>query len=87
MWLCLPSRAGCSGVVGVLQQLLGSMRDRGATAAVVECTAAAVAEGSADWVQPNIVVVTNTGDNPAELQMFESKQVRRLTAGCDGTKF
>jgi hypothetical protein len=69
-------------VVGLLQQLLGGMRDRGATAAVVECTAAAVAEGSADWVQPNIVVVTNTGDNPAELQMFDSKQVSWLTAGC-----
>jgi hypothetical protein len=61
--------------MGMLQQLLAGMRDRGATAAVVECTAAGIAGGSADWVQPNIVVVTNTGDNPAELQMFGSKQV------------
>ncbi|WIA32264.1 hypothetical protein OEZ86_003110 [Tetradesmus obliquus] len=57
-----------------MQQLLAGMRDRGATAAVVECTAAGIAGGSADWLQPNIVVYTDTGDNPAELQLFESKQ-------------
>lgn len=72
-----------------LQQLLAGMRDRGATAAVVECTAAGIAGGSADWLQPNIVVYTDTGDNPAELQLFESKQVgnyggrgKAQTAGC-----
>eukprot|EP00882_Tetradesmus_deserticola_P019921 GHRQ01021472.1.p1 GENE.GHRQ01021472.1~~GHRQ01021472.1.p1 ORF type:complete len:366 (+),score=136.00 GHRQ01021472.1:710-1807(+) len=57
-----------------MQQLLAGMRDRGATAAVVECTACGLAGGSADWVEPNIVVYTNTGDNPAELQLFGSKQ-------------
>lgn len=77
------------GVVGLLQQLLAGMRDRGATAAVVECTAASVAGGSADWVQPNIVVYTNTGEHPAELQLFGSKQVRKggqasQAAGCAG---
>lgn len=68
--------AGCALLlVCLLQQLLAGMRDSGATAAVVECTAAGIAGGSTDWIDPTIVVYTNLGDNPGDMQLFGSKQV------------
>jgi hypothetical protein len=77
---CIVESLVCGVLDSFLQQLLAGMRDRGATAAVVECTAAGIAGGSADWVQPNIVVFTDAGDNPVDMQLFESKQVSQ---GCD----
>ena len=60
-------------VYAVLQKLLAGMRDRGATAAVLEVDTEAQATGSLEWVEPTIAVFTNTGDDPTS--MFSSKQV------------
>lgn len=57
-----------------LQKLLAGMRDRGATAAVLEVDLEAQATGSLEWVEPTIAVFTNSGDDPTS--MFGSKQVR-----------
>jgi len=51
------------------------MHDRGATAAVVECSAKGIATGATDWLSPDIVVFTNSSDNPAKLELFDSKEV------------
>lgn len=63
----------------LLQRLLAGMRDRGATAAVLEVDAEAQATGSTQWVEPSIAVFTNCGEDPNS--MFSSKQVRRLWVG------
>lgn len=57
----------------VLQKVLAGMRDRGATAAVLEVDTEALATGSLAWVQPTISVFTNLGDDPCS--MFSSKEV------------
>eukprot|EP00878_Enallax_costatus_P033621 GHUV01037156.1.p1 GENE.GHUV01037156.1~~GHUV01037156.1.p1 ORF type:complete len:424 (+),score=127.09 GHUV01037156.1:272-1543(+) len=57
-----------------LQRSLASMRDRGATAAVVECDASSIAGGSTDWLEPSIAVFTNCGDDPGDLEVFGDKQ-------------
>lgn len=51
------------------------MRDRGATAAVVECDVCGIAGGSTEWLEPSIAVFTNCGDDPDDLEVFGSKQV------------
>lgn len=60
-----------------LQRMLAGMRDRGATAAVVECTASSIVGGSTAWLEPSIAVFTNVGDDPVDLEVFGSKQVCR----------
>lgn len=57
----------------VLQQLLAGMRDRGATAAVLEVDSEAQATGCLQWVEPTIAVFTNLGDDPCS--MFSSREV------------
>lgn len=67
--------AVCLPLVTQLQKLLASMRDRGATAAVVECSVSGIAGGSTEWLEPNIAVFTNLGDDPIDMEVFDSKQV------------
>jgi hypothetical protein len=57
----------------VLQKVLAGMRDRGATAAVVEVDAEAQATGCLQWVEPTIAVFTNLGEDTNS--MFSSKEV------------
>lgn len=59
----------------LLQRLLAGMRDRGATAAVLEVDSEAQATGSLQWVEPTIAVFTNSVEDPNS--MFSSKQVRK----------
>lgn len=59
----------------LLQKVLAGMRDRGATAAVLEVDTEALATGSLAWVEPTISVFTNLGDDPCS--MFSSKEVSR----------
>lgn len=59
----------------LLQRLLAGMRDRGATAAVLEVDSEAQATGSLQWVEPTIAVFTNSGEDPNS--MFSSRQVRK----------
>jgi UDP-N-acetylmuramyl tripeptide synthase len=52
----------------LLQKLLGGMADRGATAAVVETTAEALALGYCDWLQPDVALVTRVDPQEAPEQ-------------------
>ena len=50
-----------------LQKLLAGMRDRGATAAVLECPPEAMAQGHMDWVDLDVAIFTNFSDAAAVL--------------------
>lgn len=55
-----------------VQKVLAGMRDRGATAAVLEVDTEALATGSLAWLEPTISVFTNCGDDPCS--MFSSRE-------------
>jgi UDP-N-acetylmuramoyl-L-alanyl-D-glutamate--2,6-diaminopimelate ligase len=50
-----------------VQKLLASMRDRGATAAVLECSPEAIQQGHLDWVELDVAVFTSFSSAEAEL--------------------
>jgi hypothetical protein len=50
-----------------LQKLLAGMRDRGATAAVLECTPEASSLGHLDWLDLDVAIFTNFSPAAAEL--------------------
>lgn len=76
--MCFLMSLLCCCLLLCLQKVLAGMRDRGATAAVVEVDAEAQATGCLQWVEPTIAVFTNLGEDTNS--MFSSKQVGRH--GC-----
>eukprot|EP00879_Flechtneria_rotunda_P018943 GHRR01019886.1.p1 GENE.GHRR01019886.1~~GHRR01019886.1.p1 ORF type:complete len:681 (+),score=219.20 GHRR01019886.1:600-2642(+) len=57
-----------------MQKLLASMRDHGATAAVVECTADGIAAGGTRFLQPDIAVFTNLTEHPQEQELLGCRE-------------
>ena len=63
-----------------MQKLLGSMRDRGATCAVLECSDAGVATGDLGFIDMAVVVHTNFTGAGADRAPFGGDREKVLEA-------
>lgn len=57
---------------------MAGMRDRGATAAVVELTTEGITDGASAGLEPNILIFTNSDHSAHTAGLYGGKQVSNM---------